>query len=460
MPIGTLVSIIWNFGFSQRVNQKYAMVRLDKELAAQRSMQILRDEQQQAAEKRRNSPFQNGDPSENREMLLRIYNQYQKPLLLIAPFWHTTQRTAEVDAGGGTHFRMDIEEAWRNAPWCDDFTALDGFFSRPFRNEHHDIEIVRKALLDLPIIIVHGYRDDEATRIRIATWNVIPGGEPYECTEIIGNAMMADSGSGVADRQFKAIVGDHVARMCGLLGTVYYYYTARRFPDIEGIYPDENFSNERTNAARWLTDIRGMHEQQLRDAIREVRHKLAQAKDTYVEDCAKKVAEKATAKSGLSIEKLPDEYYRDTIIRVLGEEAIALSIGVAKDIAPFMPPEVLGAELNASHRISLTDAEVVQTQSAFGAAELIGGAAGGGAALLLLGSTVFTGGLAAAVILPAVGGAKLVQFLKGSSPDKIAARFTRKAAAEYYPQIERRFSETLERTAGAFLLPQVCYTNS
>jgi len=49
MPIEALVSVLWNFGFSQKSNQ-YEMVRLDKELA-QLSMQTIRDEQNQAAEK-------------------------------------------------------------------------------------------------------------------------------------------------------------------------------------------------------------------------------------------------------------------------------------------------------------------------------------------------------------------------------------------------------------------------
>ena len=120
-----------------------------------------------------NAPF-GFDPDYLRNIVRETTNAGAKPALLIAPFFNDELSMEQADHGP-PEFRIAIRRSWLKTPWASDVALLDGLLTRPLRNTDVDVLMIRQALRDFPVILIHGeiQRQNRAW-CSISSWNIVP----------------------------------------------------------------------------------------------------------------------------------------------------------------------------------------------------------------------------------------------------------------------------------------------
>jgi hypothetical protein len=113
-----------------------------------------------------NSPF-DYTLDEVRAMVAERTRDGAVPVLLIAPF-----RYADPDYHG-PDLDIALRQAWRSAPWAADLNVFGGLIGRPLIRSDVDVQTIRLALSDMPVILVHGHVQANARAwVQLVAWNI------------------------------------------------------------------------------------------------------------------------------------------------------------------------------------------------------------------------------------------------------------------------------------------------
>jgi hypothetical protein len=177
-----------------------------------------------------NSPFL--EPLEqNIQILKETYNNNQKPLVLIAPFWDDTRTHGANDQGGFPDFRVAINAAWQQAKWFDGVIKCDGYIKRPLRYTDRDIAVITAELADIPVILIHGMvQAGQRVHPAITIWNILPNqaNNSFQLELESFDVKPKQTGS----LEFQDYVAQYLSTIVGILSDAHQLFLTGKRPDL------------------------------------------------------------------------------------------------------------------------------------------------------------------------------------------------------------------------------------
>jgi hypothetical protein len=193
------------------------------------------------------------------------------PAFLIAPFQH------DYPGERVPAFTFAVRRAWRAAPWSGDMNVFDGLITRPLAFPDVDLQTMRSALYDLPVIVVHGNVQANARLwISLTGWNLWEGdGTPVLDIDLAPLMLPpADPGNVQERLEFEDAAAYAVSLVAGAYAEWFHILTSARLPRMHAQLPaglDPVARSFAANSAALYDSCisRGM--------VSEVRARLAQA---------------------------------------------------------------------------------------------------------------------------------------------------------------------------------------
>ncbi len=184
-----------------------------------------------------NSPFL--EPLEqNIQILKETYNNNQKPLVLIAPFWDDTRTHGTNDQGGFPDFRVAINAAWQQAKWFDGVIKCDGYIKRPLRYTDRDIAVITAELADIPVILIHGMvQAGQRVHPAITVWNILPNqaNNSFQLELESFDVKPKQTGS----LEFQDYVAQYLSTIVGILSDAHQLLLTGKRPDLRRYVEDD-----------------------------------------------------------------------------------------------------------------------------------------------------------------------------------------------------------------------------
>ncbi|MGL4377752.1 MAG: hypothetical protein ACRCT1_15035 [Microcoleaceae cyanobacterium] len=110
----------------------------------------------------------------------------KRPVVLLAGFTDDTKSDQVNDAGGTINYRSANCIGFKRAKWLDVVVFKDGYFERPLRRSHYDLDSIYSCLSDIPVIIVHGVTQlERRVYLEITHWGILPDSNGYYNEESI-----------------------------------------------------------------------------------------------------------------------------------------------------------------------------------------------------------------------------------------------------------------------------------
>jgi hypothetical protein len=146
--------------FAARRDYLNSRLRVLERVELTRALQELRD-----------SPF--GDGAQAHDRVADLTRGGRRPALLIAPFLDD-RRTTTDNSGNPFAFRFALRDGWKDAPWQEDMGLDAGLIDRPLIRTDFDLNVIRRALADLPVVLVHGWiQGGTRVGLELVAWNIV-----------------------------------------------------------------------------------------------------------------------------------------------------------------------------------------------------------------------------------------------------------------------------------------------
>jgi hypothetical protein len=191
-----------------------------------------------------NSPFEYS-LSEARDKVSERTRDGAVPVLLIAPFRYA-------DPGyRGPDLDIALRQAWRTAPWAADMSVFGGLISRPLNRSDVDVQTIRLALSDMPVVLVHGHVQANARAwVQLTAWNIGDASGTRVIEVDLPPLMLPESG---VDTQRHLEFEDSVAGAASLVAAAYadwfHTLTYGRTPRLHRLLPSDWAAERRLMAA-------------------------------------------------------------------------------------------------------------------------------------------------------------------------------------------------------------------
>jgi hypothetical protein len=243
-----------------------------KELA--RVTADIGQEMELAAERRArelaNSPFKYS-LEEVRERVIEHTGNGAAPVFLVAPFQY------DYPAGRAPVFTTAIRETWRREPWSGDQRMLSGLITRPLEQSDVDLQTIRMALHDMPVVVVYGHVQANARLwISLTAWNLGDTTGTRVLDMSLAPIMLPAAREDTIQRrlEFEDGAAQAVSLIAGAYGDWFHILRSARMPRLHTLLPDE-LADFRRSLALSAASVYGTTVP--RGLASEVRARLAQA---------------------------------------------------------------------------------------------------------------------------------------------------------------------------------------
>jgi hypothetical protein len=243
-----------------------------KELA--RVTAEIKQEMELAAERRgrelANSPFKYA-LDEVRDRVAEHTGNGAAPVFLVAPFHY------DYPAGRAPLFTTAIRETWRREPWSGDLRMLSGLITRPLEQSDTDLQTIRMALPDLPVVVVYGHVQANARLwISLTAWNLGDASGTRVLDMSLAPLMLPAARQDTIARrlEFEDGAAQAVSLVAGAYGDWFHVLRSARMPRLHALLPDE-LAGFRRSLALSAASVYGTTV--ARGLASEVRARLAQA---------------------------------------------------------------------------------------------------------------------------------------------------------------------------------------
>lgn len=181
-----------------------------------------------------NGPFRRDGRHARQDVAHYIHEEGGVPALLIAPFVDETRTRSENDEQA-LLYRGEVERAWRSRANSGDLVEVSGVLERPLWRGRIDRLEIRRALADLPVIVVSGnIQAGRRISLELLAWNLFeappppdgPAPLPRTLRVTLPNLPMP-SPADEADLGFRDWIGEICAVFAGVLAEWHHVWRGR-----------------------------------------------------------------------------------------------------------------------------------------------------------------------------------------------------------------------------------------
>jgi hypothetical protein len=252
------------------IEQVRSQFRLEEAAIAHAQAKEMQIEAERRVRELANSPFRYSlDEAHSR--VVEHTRGGQVPAFLIAPFQYDNP------ADGTPVFTTAIRETWRRVPWSGDMNLFQGLITRPLETPDVDLQTIRLALHDLPVIVVYGHVQANARLwVSVTAWNLgDASGTRVLDMSLPPMMLLAPGDDAIARRlEFEDTTAAAISLVAGEYADWFHVLRSGRLPQLHNQLPDDLSELRRSLAANGAeiygaTISRGM--------ASETRARLAQA---------------------------------------------------------------------------------------------------------------------------------------------------------------------------------------